>query len=98
MGEEYAHEFGLGKGSLFRVTVAKLGRGPVRPDDGVASHHHDGWSFAALTNELFGVYRSLAKGEAPRLRKPWSLSNYARWLGEKDLAEVRRFWSEYLAG
>jgi len=98
VGKEYAHEFDLGKGSLFRVTVAKLGE---RRHGLMMMWHHiilDGWSFAALTHELFGIYRSLAKGEAPRLRKPWPLSNYARWLGAKDLAAVRRFWAEYLAG
>lgn len=96
--EEYAHEFDLKNGELFRV---RLGRVGPRARRIVFTWHHivlDGWSVPLLLNEIFVWYRSIQTKTPVRLGKPWSQAAYMRWLGSQDVEAVKAYWQKYLSG
>jgi amino acid adenylation domain-containing protein/non-ribosomal peptide synthase protein (TIGR01720 family) len=79
------------------VDIARL------PDDRVAliwSSHHvllDGWSCAAILDDVFAQYAALTGGEVEQcVRQPFR--DYVAWLAEQDHTPAERHWRTLLAG
>lgn len=83
---------------LLRIALLRLA------DDGyrfVLTYHHlllDGWSFAALIQEVFAQYEALAGGKDLKLPAPRPFRDYLSWLKKQDAARAEAFWRETLKG
>jgi thioesterase domain-containing protein len=67
----------------------------------VLTCHHvllDGWSGAAVLNEVLTAHDALAAGRDPTLPPPQSFSAYIAWLNQQDQTEAESFWREQLHG
>lgn len=65
------------------------------------THHHlllDGWSFAALIQEVFAYYEAFAQGRDLPLGPPRPYRDYIVWLRKQDRARAEAFWRSMLAG
>ena len=90
--------FLLEKAPLLRLAVIRLGD---ERHQLVLSFHHlllDGWSFAAVLQEVFADYRALCEGRevAVPARRPYR--DYIAWLQRQDLAAAAAYWRATLAG
>ena len=90
--------FLLEKAPLLRLAVIRLGD---ERHQLVLSVHHlllDGWSFAAVLQEVFADYRALCEGRevAVPARRPYR--DYIAWLQRQDLAAAAVYWRAMLAG
>ncbi|HLE84330.1 MAG TPA: AMP-binding protein, partial [Thermoanaerobaculia bacterium] len=94
-----------------RAAELRLDRAPVlrlallrRADDRwelVWTFHHallDGWSMSVVLGEVWTAYRADVEGRTPELPAAPSLRDYAAWLGRRDEAADRAFWTHALAG
>ena len=67
----------------------------------VLTCHHvllDGWSGAAVLNEVLIAHDALAAGRDPILPAPQSFSAYVAWLNQQDQTKAESFWREHLHG
>lgn len=65
------------------------------------THHHllmDGWSFAALIQEVFAHYEAFAEGRDLAFGPPRPYRDYIVWLRKQDQARAEAFWRKTLAG
>ena len=90
--------FLLEKAPLLRLAVIRLGD---ERHQLVLSFHHlllDGWSLAAVLQEVFADYRALCEGRevAVPARRPYR--DYIAWLQRQDLAAAAAYWRATLAG
>jgi myxalamid-type nonribosomal peptide synthetase MxaA len=92
--EDRARGFDPSVAPLMRIRLIDLGDGRHRF---LWTYHHailDGWSMPVLLGEVFRLYAG-----APALPPPASdYRRYVAWLRKQDMAAVRAFWSEQLAG
>ncbi|HEX2094523.1 MAG TPA: non-ribosomal peptide synthase/polyketide synthase, partial [Longimicrobiaceae bacterium] len=100
---EALRPFDLGRGPVFRATLARI-------DDAeaallLAMHHalSDGWSVGVLTRELSALYSAFARGEpSPLPELPCQYADYAvwqrAWLSGETLERQLAWWREWLAG
>jgi len=64
------------------------------------SHHHmllDGWCTPLVYKEVMLAYQHLVRGEAVQFGEAPLYQNYIQWLEQRDAAEGRAYWREYLA-
>ncbi|HEX7175844.1 MAG TPA: amino acid adenylation domain-containing protein, partial [Pyrinomonadaceae bacterium] len=67
----------------------------------VWSYHHlllDGWSGALLFQEALTLYKSLRRGETPRLDPVRPFGDYIEWLQRQPLSAAESFWRGALRG
>ncbi|WP_197321532.1 non-ribosomal peptide synthetase [Saccharomonospora sp. NB11] len=88
--------FDLERGPLLRVTLIRETGWRVL----LEAHHVviDGWSSAALIQDVLAIYRAIRDGAPLTIpfRRPFR--DYVGWLSERDTAADRAFWTPYLAG
>ncbi|AXY74564.1 amino acid adenylation domain-containing protein [Paraflavitalea soli] len=90
--------FDLAKASQMRLTVVMA---PDNAYEFVWSFHHilmDGWCSGILIKEFFIIYKSLLRGEEPRLGKVFPYVNYINWLAGQPRESTLSYWGNYLAG
>ncbi|MFC9892484.1 amino acid adenylation domain-containing protein [Nocardia sp. NPDC127579] len=97
---ELRRGFDLGAGPALRATLVTL-----PSEDGVARArlllmiHHilvDGWSLGVLFGELRALYRAGGAADALPPARPYR--DYIGWLGAKDRAAARDWWTAQLSG
>ncbi|MCC7416289.1 MAG: amino acid adenylation domain-containing protein [Acidobacteria bacterium] len=65
------------------------------------THHHalvDGWSVAALLDEMLHRYEARLQGREPAISDRPRFGGYVAWLGRRDQAASQAFWRAHLAG
>ncbi len=90
--------FDLGRAPLARLVLVRLGDRRHRL---LWSVHHlllDGWSIAALFDELFEIYGALRRRREPDLAPRRPLRDFIAWLERRDPAAAEAFWRRELAG
>ncbi|MEM7357096.1 MAG: condensation domain-containing protein, partial [Acidobacteriota bacterium] len=86
---------------LMRLTLARIADDAWRF---AWTFHHlllDGWSLAAVLEELFTRYAAAAAAAGqtlPRLAPARPYSDYVDWLGDQDLAATEAYWRRLLRG
>ncbi len=96
--EDRTQGFDLTRAPLMRLVLARLDDRTWRL---LWSVHHlllDGWSIAALFDELFEVYGALTGGRQPELLPRRSFRDYIAWFEAQDPARDEAFWRRTLAG
>jgi len=96
--EDRKRGFNLAKASQMRLTVLKVAGNEY---EFVWSFHHilmDGWCSGILISEFFTVYKSLLRGEEPRLGKVFPYAHYINWLAGQPRSATLSYWGNYLAG
>ncbi|HYP19482.1 MAG TPA: amino acid adenylation domain-containing protein, partial [Chloroflexia bacterium] len=67
----------------------------------VWEHHHlllDGWSTAALIQEVFSCYEARTRGEQVRLDKRRPYRDYIQWVMRQDQSKAQQYWQRELGG
>ncbi|MCA1708873.1 MAG: condensation domain-containing protein, partial [Actinobacteria bacterium] len=83
---------------LMRLAIARLS------DDEVllvwTSHHVlvDGWSSAAVFDEVFQQYAAIVAGRAPELVARRPFRDYLQWLSAQDHDQAKEYWRGVLSG
>ncbi|MCP3957288.1 MAG: amino acid adenylation domain-containing protein [bacterium] len=93
-----ARGFDLSSAPLTRFTLVRVGE---RSWHFLWSAHHlllDGWSIAALFDELFVAYEALRHRQQPRLPTRRPLRDFFAWLEATDQSAGEDFWRRTLAG
>ncbi|MEM7353022.1 MAG: amino acid adenylation domain-containing protein, partial [Acidobacteriota bacterium] len=88
----------LARPPLMRLTLARIADGAWRF---AWTFHHlllDGWSLAAVLQELFTLYEAEASNTPPRLPPARPFSHYVDWLAVQDLAPTKAYWRRLLRG
>ncbi len=96
--EDRTRGFDLARAPLMRLVLARLDDRSWRL---LWSVHHlllDGWSIAALFDELFDIYGALSDGREPALLPRRSFRDFIAWLEAQDQARDEAFWRRTLAG
>lgn len=90
--------FDLDKPPLHRVTLIRVG--PEAHVLVLTAHHLllDGWSTAALYDELFESYGRLLRGEPLKTSPAPGFVRYIEWLDDCSMPAAERHWRAYLAG
>ncbi|MFF1698767.1 amino acid adenylation domain-containing protein [Streptomyces sp. NPDC058257] len=93
---ERAEPFDLAAPPLLRLLLIR--RGAHRHRLVITSHHilMDGWSAPVLIGELSEIYA--AGGDASRLGRTTSYSEYLKWLARQDREAAQAAWQAELAG
>ncbi|MBN2535366.1 MAG: amino acid adenylation domain-containing protein [Spirochaetales bacterium] len=92
-----SRHFDLKKDPLFRISL-------IRKDDSlytlIITHHHiilDGWSFAIILKELFGIYDEFCRTGGCEPGTSYPYKNYIQWLMNQDKESAGEYWKEYLS-
>ncbi|WP_301128295.1 non-ribosomal peptide synthetase, partial [Streptomyces cacaoi] len=97
--EDRARPVPLDRAPLSRLTLIRLTRDSVHV---VWTFHHlllDGWSTAALLDDVLAEYASAAHGTARHTpRNRGTFRSYLEWLAERDHEAATAFWRDQLAG
>ncbi|HEX5736598.1 MAG TPA: amino acid adenylation domain-containing protein, partial [Blastocatellia bacterium] len=101
--EEYLRE-GRSRGFDFRQPPL-MRVGLMRVADNkhyfVWEHHHlllDGWSTAALMQEVFSCYESRTRGEQVGLDRRRPYRDYIQWVMRQDQNKAQQYWQRELGG
>ncbi|MEU5223406.1 non-ribosomal peptide synthetase [Streptomyces toyocaensis] len=94
--QEQEQRFDLAAGPLFRLLLVRFGEDRHRL---LVVHHHiltDGWSVAAILNEVTEAYEG--GGRLPERIGAASYRDYLAWLGRQDKDAARAAWQAELSG
>ncbi|MEU9736428.1 amino acid adenylation domain-containing protein [Streptomyces sp. NPDC048002] len=94
--EELRRPFDPARPPLIRFLLCRTG--PAEHKLVITNHHAllDGWSMPLVGRALLGIYAELGGG--PDVPAPTDVSEYFRWLAERDRAASLTAWREALAG
>jgi amino acid adenylation domain-containing protein len=104
LGQDAARQpYDLGRATLFRATLVRLGDEGDRLQLGMHHIISDGWSVGVLLRELSALYRAALTGDASPLRElPLQYADFAVWqrrlLDHEALERRLGWWRERLQG
>jgi amino acid adenylation domain-containing protein/non-ribosomal peptide synthase protein (TIGR01720 family) len=95
---EERREFKFGEAPLMRLALISTGE---RTYQFIWSHHHlllDGWSRAAVLEEVFACYLGKTRGREARLKARRPYRDYIDWLRRQDQSKAKEYWRRVLKG
>ena len=96
--ERRRSEFKFGAAPLMHLALIRTGE---RTSQFIWSHHHlllDGWSRAAVLEELFACYLEKTRGREARLKARRPYRDHIEWLRRQDQAKAKQYWQGVLKG
>ena len=91
-------DFDLTKAPLMRFALIRLAN---TSHQFVWSFHHlllDGWSIAALNQEVLGHYQAIRENQQLKLETVRPYRDYILWLQQQDSTQAEAFWRRTLQG
>jgi len=96
--EKRSSGFKFGEAPLMHLALIRTGE---RTSQFIWSHHHlllDGWSRAAVLEELFVCYVEKKRGREARLNARRPYRDYIDWLRRQDQSKAKTYWQHVLEG
>ena len=96
--ERRRSEFKFGEAPLMHLALISAGEQTYQF---VWSHHHlllDGWSRAAVLEEVFACYLEKTHGREARLKARRPYRDYIDWLRRQDQSKAKEYWQGVLKG
>ena len=96
--DDWRWEFKFSEAPLMHLALISTGKQAYQF---VWSHHHlllDGWSRAAVLEEVFACYLEKTQGRDATLRARRPYRDYIEWLRRQDQAKAKEYWQRVLKG
>ena len=91
-------EFKFAEAPLMHLALIRVGE---QTHQFVWTHHHlllDGWSRAAVLEEVFACYLQKTRGHEARVKATRPYRDYIEWLRQQDQSKAKEYWQGVLEG